>query len=75
MQKKIKSSISAMGIAAMMITTIIATMVLIFPMLRVSASDGFRSQGRIVYTNGTPETEDDVIFDASDLDRLAEICR
>lgn len=36
---------------------------------------GFKSQGRIVFTNGTEDTSDDVIFDASDFTTLANKCR
>ncbi len=39
------------------------------------ASGNFRSQGKIVFTNKTASTRDDVIFDAGDFERLAQICR
>ncbi|NDO49963.1 hypothetical protein FMM75_11395 [Lachnospiraceae bacterium MD335] len=39
------------------------------------ASGNFRSQGKIVFTNKTASTRDDVVFDAGDFERLAQICR
>lgn len=35
----------------------------------------FKSQGRIVFDNGTQDTADDVVFDSADFNRLAYICR
>ncbi|MCM1182803.1 MAG: hypothetical protein NC337_05480 [Roseburia sp.] len=35
----------------------------------------FKSQGKIVFDNGTPDETDDVIFDAGDFNRLAYTCR
>lgn len=40
-----------------------------------NAAEQFHSQGRIVFTNGTERTDDDVIFDAKDFEKLASICR
>lgn len=39
------------------------------------ADSQFNSQGKIVFTNGTESTDDDVIFDAKDFERLADVCR
>lgn len=39
------------------------------------ASGGFHSQGKIVFNNKTSSTRDDVIFDAEDFNRLAQVCR
>ncbi len=39
------------------------------------AAGSFKSQGRIVFNNKTASTRDDVIFDAGDFERLAQICR
>lgn len=35
----------------------------------------FKSQGEIVFDNGTRDTADDVVFDSADFNRLAYICR
>ena len=35
----------------------------------------FNSQGKIVFDNRTEDTDDDVIFDAGDFNRLAFTCR
>ena len=40
-----------------------------------NAAEQFHSQGRIVFTNGTERTDDDVIFDAKDFEKLAAVCR
>lgn len=47
----------------------------IIPCVVTSASSGFKSQGKIVFTNGTSTTRDDVIFDAADFERLAAVCK
>lgn len=47
----------------------------IAPMVKASASNGFRSQGKFIFTNGTDDTSDDVVFDAEDFGRLADVCR
>ena len=39
-----------------------------------SAASSFNSQGKIVFTNGTSITSDDVIFDAGDFAKLASVC-
>lgn len=39
------------------------------------AAGSFKSQGRIVFNNKTASTRDDVIFDAGDFERFAQICR
>ena len=39
------------------------------------AAGSFKSQGRIVFNNKTESTRDDVIFDAGDFERLAQVCR
>lgn len=41
----------------------------------VKANQTFKSQGKIVYTNGTLDTSDDVIFDSEDFLRLTEVCK
>lgn len=43
--------------------------------VRTYAANSFKSQGMIVYTNGTSTTRDDVIFDAEDFQRLASVCK
>lgn len=35
-------------------------------------ADALKSRGRLVFDNNTPDTSDDVIFDASDLTYLAD---
>lgn len=35
----------------------------------------FKSQGKIVFDNGTQDTADDVVFDSADFNRLAYTCR
>lgn len=35
----------------------------------------FKSQGKIVFDNGTRDTADDVVFDSADFNRLAYTCR
>ena len=35
----------------------------------------FNSQGKIIFNNRTEDTSDDVIFDAGDFNKLADICR
>lgn len=35
----------------------------------------FKSQGKIIFDNRTEDPSDDVIFDASDFNRLAFVCR
>ncbi len=47
----------------------------IIPCVRTSASSRFKSQGKIVFTNGTFTTRDDVIFDATDFEGLAIVCK
>lgn len=42
--------------------------------LIANATTNFNSQGKIVFTNGTDDAEDDVIFDAGDFARLATVC-
>jgi len=51
------------------------TVILIFATAFVSsAASSFNSQGKIVFTNGTSTTSDDVVFDAGDFARLASVC-
>lgn len=40
-----------------------------------AADSSFHSQGKIVFSNKTASTRDDVIFDAEDFERLAAVCR
>lgn len=40
-----------------------------------SAASTFNSQGKIVFTNGTSNIVDDVIFDAGDFAKLASVCK
>lgn len=58
------------------IIMVVITMVFIMAFsITGRASGGFKSQGRIVFNNKTTSTRDDVIFDAGDFDRLAQVCR
>lgn len=54
---------------------LILCIVLLAPAISAFASEdiitGIKSAGRIIYDNDTPDTSDDVIFDASDLTYLA----
>lgn len=34
-----------------------------------------KSKGKIVYTNNTADTSDDVIFDATDFQKLYDVCK
>lgn len=43
--------------------------------LLANATTNLNSQGKIVFTNGTDDTSDDVIFDAADFERLAAVCK
>ena len=36
---------------------------------------GLNSRGKIIFDNNTPQTDDDVVFDASDLYKLAAKCQ
>lgn len=58
---------------AIIIFTLAISMV--FPYVKSSASGSFKSQGKIVFTNGTSTTRDDVIFDSADFERLAAVCK
>lgn len=49
-------------------------LIMAFSMTR-KASGRFKSQGRIVFNNKTTSTRDDVIFDADDFERLAQVCK
>ncbi len=40
-----------------------------------AAERQFKSQGKIIFDNRTGDAADDVIFDATDFDRLAFTCR
>ena len=58
------------------IVMVVITMVFIMAFsITGKASGGFKSQGKIVFNNKTASTRDDVIFDADDFDRLAQVCR
>lgn len=60
------------------INIIMVIMTLIFIMIfsiTGRASGSFKSQGRIVFNNKTASTRDDVIFDASDFEKLAQVCK
>lgn len=59
-------------LVVVVLTLVIAAVV---PMAKAFASGGFRSQGKFVFTNGTDDTNDDVVFDAEDFERLADVCR
>ena len=59
---------------------IIITMTLVIILLvsfsdNVEASDKFSSKGKIVFTNRTEGRNDDVIFDAADFEKLANVCQ
>jgi len=59
-----------------LIVLAIAVCLFLSSVLTVFASDFTqKSQGRIVFNNGTEDTSDDVIFDASDFTTLANKCR
>lgn len=63
---------TGISILLVVLTLVIAAIV---PIVNASASNGFRSQGKFVFTNGTDDTSDDVVFDAEDFKRLADVCR
>lgn len=60
------------------INIIMVVMTLIFILafsITGKASGSFKSHGKIVFNNKTVSTRDDVIFDASDFERLAQVCK
>jgi len=60
------------------INIIMLAMTLIFIIMSSitgKASGRFNSQGKIVFNNKTTSTKDDVIFDASDFEKLAQLCK
>lgn len=62
------------GIITMTAVTIVIASVIAPPITGI-ASSSFKSCGKIVFTNGTTTTRDDVIFDSEDFQRLAAVCR
>lgn len=71
MKRTVKINI---GITTLTAATIVAATVMA-PPLTGAASNSFKSQGKIVFTNGTSMISDDVIFDSEDFQRLAAVCR
>ena len=64
-----KTTVINISIIAMTISIILSSSII------GNAARRFQSQGKIVFTNKTASSEDDVIFDAADFERLAEACR
>lgn len=62
-------------ISILLVVVVLTLVIAVVPMAKAFASGGFRSQGKFVFTNGTDDTNDDVVFDAEDFERLADVCR
>lgn len=51
-----------------------ATIILVNHIMVYAEDVSLKSQGKIVFTNDTSDTSDDVIFDASDFEKLYNVC-
>lgn len=70
MNRKIqKTTVINISIITMTVSIILSSSII------GNAAGRFQSQGKIVFTNKTASSEDDVIFDAEDFERLAEVCK
>lgn len=67
----LKKGVRTTNISLVIMTLLIAAMISCIG----NATEQFHSQGRIVFTNGTDRTDDDVIFDAKDFEKLATVCK